>query len=324
MILRTGTLKETVLDRSVYKRLGPAQKQRIRKDGCDAGAPAVLMSSSGISMNTRHAAALSVLHAVNSLAARRAVPEQIETCILLPENTEEQALRDIEEQIRDAALLTGVFVSGGHTEVTSAVTRPVISTVCSGRPAALCSRNSKGAAAAAGPDIVITKWIGLEGTWLLACGKEELRSRFPAGFLYRAEKAGEYLSILKDCEIVMRTDPAAEMVSAGTGGIFAALWKLSSMTGAGFDIDIHQIPVLQETIEIADYFGLDAYEMGSLGSLVIAAADGRALAASLEAEGIHAAVAGKLTPEREMRIRNGDEIRNLNMPSPDALLKIFG
>ena len=328
MILRNGTLKASVLDRSVYKRLGNIRRQQSPDTGTVSGT-GIAMASSACTLKTQYAALLSVLHSVNSLAVQGAVPEQIETTVLLPEGTQEQLLRDLEDQIREAALMTGVLVSGGHTEVTTALNSPIVSVVCSGHyrnipgsPDQALSSTSKNAA---GMDIVITKWIGMEGTWLLSEEKEqELLGRFPARFLYRAKEMRDQLSVVQDAEIAFRSSPDPVMISAGTGGIYAALWQLCSRLHAGFEIDIHSIPVLQETIEITDHFELDPYETGSLGSLVIAARGGACLVEALQDAGIHAAIAGRLISDREMRIVNGDEIRNLNMPSADALVKILG
>ena len=72
-----------------------------------------------------------------------------------------------------------IQVVGGHTEVTDAVNRPVLSVTGIGKVKKDRMLPTKGAKP--GQDIVITKWVALEGTAILAKEKEEeLLQKFPA------------------------------------------------------------------------------------------------------------------------------------------------
>lgn len=51
----------------------------------------------------------------------------------------------------------------------------------------------------------------------------------------------------------------------------------------------------------------------------MACRDGMGLAAALEAEGIPAAVVGKVTDSKERILLNGDEIRYMNRPERDGI-----
>ena len=53
--------------------------------------------------------------------------------------------------------------------------------------------------------------------------------------------------------------------------------------------------------------------------LIKACRDGMGLAAALEAEGIPAAVVGKVTDSKERILLNGDEIRYMNRPERDGI-----
>jgi len=318
MILRTGKAKVSVLDRSVFKRLG-----KTYDAGCVSRHG---VYSTPFSWQTSQAGRLSVVKAVNGLAADGAVAEFIQTTVLLPVSAREQQLRLLEDQIAQAAAEFGLRVQGGHTEVTPAVTRPVITVTAY---AAACPAGDKPAPDVQVPnpeeesDIVITRWAGLEGTYLLACERrEELQRRFPARILESALSMGDMLSILPDARLCGAGENIC--VDASDGGIFAALWRLSEKTGKGFEVDLSCIPVRQETIEITDYLGINPYQMLSGGCLVAAVRNGAEYTERLTKAGIPAVAAGRMTKRNSCILRNGDEIRYLDMPEPDSLLPLLG
>ena len=316
MILRTGKAKASVLDRSVYKRLG-----KVYQAG---GVICPKVHTVPFVWPSRQAGRLSVIAAVNGLAADGGAAERIQTTILLPVSAQEELLREIEDQIAETARSLGVQVQGGHTEVTSAVTRPVVTVTAYSSADGDMTRQEHvpGPAHADGEDIVITRWIGLEGTYLLACERlGELQGRFPERILDTVLSMGEILSILPDARLC---DAGTNVcVDAAEGGIFAALWRLSEKTGKGFEADLRRIPIRQETIEITDYLGINPYQMLSGGCLVAVVKDGAQYTERLAEAGIPAVVAGRLVNENTRILRNGDEIRYLDMPEPDSLLSLL-
>ena len=91
-----------------------------------AGNPYRNFAISAVTYSEKNAGGLSVIRAVNKLAA-----EKIRACtffpvILLPPGTQENVLREIMKQICSTAFSLNVEVGQVHIEVTDAVTRPVI------------------------------------------------------------------------------------------------------------------------------------------------------------------------------------------------------
>ena len=77
----------------------------------------------------------------------------------------------------DACKRVNVQVMGGHTEVTPVVNQPLISVCGAGKVKEGCLISTGGAKP--GADILVSKWIGIEGTAILAKEKEqELLTRF--------------------------------------------------------------------------------------------------------------------------------------------------
>lgn len=66
----------------------------------------------------------------NDIAVMGGRPTWFQPTILLPPDTRVTAVMAIARDIHDACRHLGIAVTGGHTEVTDAVTRPVIAATC--------------------------------------------------------------------------------------------------------------------------------------------------------------------------------------------------
>jgi hydrogenase maturation factor len=208
-------------------------------------------------------------------------------------------------------------IAGGQTRVTKAVTEPVA--VVSGLGKAPVGTDHSARAAAPGQDVVISKWIGLEGTALLARRhREKCLERYPAYLVDEAAGFERYLSLMREAATAVKSGVCA-MHDASEGGIFGALWELAEGAGVGLDIDLKKLPLRQETVEVCELCGVNPYELLSGGCLVMTSFDGPGLAAALEAEQIPAAVVGKVTKGPGRILRNDGEERFMDRPKQDAL-----
>ncbi len=323
MELRAGKISENVLDRSVAKRLG---KSACMRRGLLFSGETSALCVDPVTVRTNDAGFLAVTAAANDTLAKGMLPAELQTVVLLPPGTEEQTLRDIEDQIAEAARLYDVRVTGGHTEVTDAVTRPIVTASCSGRavegtlPGSILKEPEK---PAPGMDIIVTKWIGLEGTFLLAAEKkDELLSVLPYSIVAAGQQMRNLLSVRCEAEILVKSGVSC-MCHASGGGILAALWKIGGLTGCGFNAELGAIPIRQETIEITDIFGLNPYAMASAGCLVAAAYGGDTIVRRLCDAGINAVCIGKLTQSNDRRLSLDGEFQYINLPAPDELLSVL-
>ena len=80
----------------------------------------------------------------------------------------------------------------------------------------------------------------------------------------------------------------------------------------------------QETIEIAEFFELNPYQMLSGGSLLIAVENGKEMGRCLQNAEIPAVVIGKLTEGKDRILINEEETRYLEMPQADEIHKVLG
>jgi hydrogenase maturation factor len=170
-------------------------------------------------------------------------------------------------------------------------------------------------------DIVVSKWVGLEGTAILAKEKtEELRRRFPQPFIDKAKVFDQMMSIIPEAAVAVKSGVRA-MHDVSEGGIFGALWELAQCGDVGLEIDLKKIPIRQETIEICEFFDINPYKMMSGGSLLMATEDGNALVRELEKAGIFAAVIGKATGSNDRVLLNEEERRFLETTQTDEIYK---
>lgn len=264
---------------------------------------------------------LAVQVTLNDLASAGAEPVGLLLTVLLPAEITEPEIRQMVQQAEKACSMANVQIIGGHTEITTAVTRPVITATGVGKAGKGKLISTSGAKA--GMDIVLTKWIGLEGTSILAKEKKtELLSRFPESFILKAQEFDQMISVVPEAAVAVRSGVSA-MHDVTEGGIFGALWEMAESSGVGLEIELKKIPVKQETIEICEFFGINPYELISSGSMLMAAADGNRLVMDLKQAGIASCVIGKATGGNDRVICNEEERRFLEPPKTDELYKVL-
>ena len=278
--MKIGKISEAVLKRSVLSQIHTRREEVLlgASVGEDCAAVAVaedemlVISTDPITGTVQDIGDLAIQITVNDLASAGAEPVGVMLTVLLPERVSEQKMRLMMEQAEAACANVHVQIMGGHTEVTRVVNQPLISVVGVGK--AKKGKLISTAGARPGMDIIITKWIGIEGTSILAKEKEEeLLTRFAPSFLKQAKAFDQMLSVLPEA-MIAREHAVAAMHDVTEGGIFGALWEMAEASGVGLEIDLKKIPVRQETIELCVFFDITPYDLISSGCLLMAAADG--------------------------------------------------
>ena len=327
--MKIGKVSETVLKRSIFKQIHTKRDEVLLGAGVGEDCAAVklspgeifVISTDPITGTVKDVGMLAIQITANDLASSGAEPVGVMLTVLLPEEIEEEDIREMMRQVEEACAHFHIQVMGGHTEVTRAVTQPVISVTGVGKVRE--DRLVSTAGAKPGQDILVTKWIGIEGTSIIAKEKEkELLERFSQAFVDTAKGFDQYLSVLPDSRIAVEHGVSA-MHDVTEGGIYGALWEVAEASGIGLEIDLKAIPIRQETIEICEYFELNPYYLISSGCMLMAADQGHDLVRKLEAAGIPAAVIGKATDGKARRIWNGGEESYLERPKTDELYKIY-
>lgn len=255
----------------------------------------------------------------NNLAAGGGLPAAVMVALLLPEGTEEAAIKALMAQAEEKCQEMSMQIVGGQTRISKAAALPMaVVTGYGSVPEEDCRKERT---ALPGQDVIVSKWIGLQGTAVIAKrNRTRLLNRYPAYLVEEAMGFGRYLSILPEALLAGKAGVGA-MHDASEGGIFGALWELAEGAGVGLEIDMRKLPIRQETVEVCEYCNVNPYELLCGGCLIMTAADGPGLVRILEREHIPARVVGRVTEGKGRILVNGEEIRYMDRPQRDSIYK---
>lgn len=255
----------------------------------------------------------------NNLATGGACPISVTLALILPQTLEEPELKAMMNAAKEKCKELSIDIVGGQTRVSAAVNTPIAVVTGYGKTDSKYLHSAK--AVKPGQDVVISKWIGLQGTALVAKRNfEQLVDRYPAYFVEEAAGFDRYLSIIPEAATAMKSGVCA-MHDASEGGIFATLWELAEGAGVGLTIDLKKLPLRQETVEVCECCNVNPYELLSGGCLVMTTEDGQTLVTALEEAGIPAATVGKVTDSKDRILVNEDEVRYMDKPKQDEIYR---
>lgn len=324
--MKKGKLSESVLKRSIFKRIKSRRPEVIvsAAQGVDVsafkaeGSEVFVTSTQAFPDFNSEGLELSIVSALNNLATAGADAIGISIGALLPTDSEEQVIKDMADTVEKMCRKYNIQALGGHTQVTEAVNKPVVTITSFGKVSEGIIITSKGAKP--DQDIVVTKWIGLAGTEILANDRAEIiAKKYKQELINAAISMGEYISVLPEAAIAKEAGAAA-MHDLSQGGIYNGLWEFAESSRLGLTVDLRKIPIKQETVEICEIFDINPYRLLSTGSLLIACDDGRGMVDALKKEGIEAVVIGRFTDSNDRIIIKDDETTYLDSPKQEELL----
>lgn len=326
--MRKGKISENVLKRSVLKKIRTHRDEVISGAGVGTDCAVLtfgegydtVISTTPVTAPTEDISTYAIPMSLNNIAAAGAEPIGVMLAVVLPEKTEESELQTMMERAEEVCRLSNVEIIGGHTEVLPGITEPIMTVTGVGKRHGGAVDLLRGVKP--GQDIVISKWIGIEGTIRLARGRrQELCARYPAAMIEEAVSYDRYLSVIPEAATAMKSGVCG-MHDVSRGGIFGALWELAEEAGVGLEIDLKKIPVKQETIEICEFFELNPYELLSGGCLIMTADNGENLVMALRRKDIPSVIVGRTTDGNDRVIYNEDEKRYLDRPKMDQIYNI--
>ncbi|MGX8796088.1 AIR synthase family protein [Fusibacter sp. JL298sf-3] len=334
--MKVGKLKNDVLEEIV---LGEIKKVRTDVligpsvgEDCAAvafGDLACVLTTDPITGSTSNLGRLAVHICVNDIASSGAEPIGIMLTLLFPEETEESQIQGVLREANEAANKLGIEILGGHTEVTSAVTKPVASATAIGR--VFHSHLIKTGGAQTGDMIYLTKHPGLEGTSILATDFEaELTGVLSKRALESAKALVNDISVLSEGRIGAQIGVSA-MHDATEGGVLGAIYELCDASGKGCRVFNKKFEILPETQMICEHFHIDPLKLISSGVMVFTVAPDKA--ASLEKALLSAEIpysrVGLITEDLEKHIVYGEDsvteiVEVIQMPDADELYRVVG
>lgn len=301
-------LKEIVLNKIGFRRDDVLVHAGIGEDSAvvDLANDLLVVSSDPITGAEQNAGKLAVYVACNDLAAMGASPVGIQIVLLLPAQVTEAFIVALMQEIDQTACSINVEILGGHTEILSHVTKPIIVVTAIGRVSReqlVCSAN-----ACAGDDLVLTKGLGIEGTYILASDYRELLldKGVEPGVIATAREYDRKLSVIEEGLLAAKLGANA-MHDVTEGGLYGALTELAIASGKGFELFNDDLPISRETEVICAALGVDPAGLISSGSMLIAIPESRDLIKRLGEAGIPAARIGRVIEQGRFVLTNGQK-----------------
>ena len=323
--MKEGKIPPELLKSLVFNNIKVKSKEVIMRpeigEDCaaiDFGTHACVLSTDPITGAEKGAGTLAIHISCNDVATCGVRPVGIMVTILAPPTATEEDIKRVMEEAGEAAAKLGVEIMGGHTEITSAVNRLVISTTALGK--AIKGKIVKSSGAKIGDDVIMTKWAGMEGTSIIAADKEkELGGRLSPEEIETAKSFIEHISVVEE-GVAAGEFGASSMHDVTEGGILGAAWEVAESSGKGIDIFLDDIPVKEVTRKLCDIYDINPYRLISSGSMLITAKNGAGLLSILKDKGIPGTIIGRITEQGRNIITEGKTLP-LNPPDVDELFK---
>jgi hydrogenase expression/formation protein HypE len=212
---------------------------------------------------------------VNDLAVSGATPLFYFPTLLLPAGqADAQLAAAIFGQIGAACRQMGIVVAGGHSEITPAVTQPVVAGSLLGEVAR--ERMVSSAGCRPGDVVLLAGAVPVEGASLIAREKRTtlLEIGWPAATI---DEAAGYLyapgiSVLRPSLLAADAGLVTAMHDPTEGGVATGLLELALAGGVGIEIELDAIPVLPLARDLCVVFGLDPLGVIASGALLATAA----------------------------------------------------
>ncbi len=286
----------------------------------DFGEYVCVLSTDPITGAASEVGRLAVHISCNDVAANGVEPLGLLMTIMAPEGTAVEEIRQVVTQAAEQAASLKVEIIGGHTEITPAVNRLVVSTTAIGRAPKGKTVNSSGAET--GNRIIMTKWAGLEGTAILAYDLESrLKGKVGSTVLSRARSFMEFISVVKE-GIIGGRNGATAMHDVTEGGVLGALWEIAEASGTGMRVYRDKIPVREETRVICEELGLDPLKLISSGCMIITCKNSDRMLNALKETGIQAVEIGEIIEKDRVLVEEGREVP-ISPPESDELYKVL-
>lgn len=289
----------------------------------DAGENLIVLTSDPITGTSNQIGKLAMNINFNDLASEGTMPFGVMLTILLPESTKEEELNQIMVEINEEAVKYNVQILGGHTEVTNAVTRPIISITAIGIKSKGIDNHRRNIQE--GDIILMSKHVAIEGVSIIFNEKlDEIQDLLTTDEKLEIKNYTNDLSVVKegiiasDCKVVAMHDVTE-------GGVLGAVYEMAKGCKLGANICFENIPIKESTIKICDFFGINPLRLISSGSMIIVCPreNLKLLEEKFLQENINISILGTFTKEKEVFITKKGIKYLVDPPKGDELYKVI-
>ncbi|MBR2209429.1 MAG: hydrogenase expression protein [Synergistaceae bacterium] len=313
-----GKLQPDILKKSVLDFTGALREDLIVGGGIGEDAALIKVpegilaaASDPVTGATKNAGKLLVHINANDLACKGADPAWLVVTLIVPDKMGVPFISEIMSEIHETCKKLNIAIAGGHTELTSKYSEPVISGTMLG-----ITRHELSAKKIKNGDFILaTGHAGLEGMSIIANDRDDLFAEiFKPDEIKIIKSWGNDFSVVKPARILR--DYARYMHDPTEGGLNGALYEIQA--GADLRIEIYNddIPVSDLTLRAASELNFDYMNLISSGMLVSVIAPEKIEQArqALKAENIDSRIIGKFKDGEKIYLNTHEELwRILNL-----------
>ncbi len=261
----------------------------------------MVLKSDPITFATDAIGNYAVLVNANDIATSGATPRWFLATVLFPLGITPARALSILQELHTICDKERITLCGGHTEITDAVNRTVISGMMLGTVTAdklVDKRNMR-----PGDQILLTKGVSVEGTALIAREFAGLliQKGVAKATINQATTLLSDISILTEAKIAAQNPHTSAMHDVTEGGLATALAEFAAAGRQAISVDIDKIPILPETAAICQALNIDPLGLIGSGSLLIACRKKAAqqIGEAIGQKGITVTVIGEVLPQSE-------------------------
>ena len=326
--MQVGKLTPAALQQLIFNQLGQRRPEVVLRGAfgedsaaLNLGGDLCVISTDPITGAVKHAGWLAVHVSCNDVATNGAEPIAVLLTLLLPAGSDLRLVAEIMADAERAAQEVSVEIVGGHTELTEAVNQPVISTTVIGRVSA--AQLATSCNIQPGDALIATKYVGLEGTAILAWDfPDKVEPVIGATLLEEARALKRLISIVPEARIAAAQGVRA-MHDATEGGVLGAAYEMAGAANLGFVLDEGALIIHSATRLLAERLGFDPLRLISSGTLLLATSRPEALLKELHANDIPASVIGHFRLDSDKcLIRTDGSIESVDPPESDELWRL--
>lgn len=323
----TGKLPNDLLEKMVFKHINHKRKEvltgaSIGEDNAlvDFGEEVAVLSTDPITGAVNDVGRLSIEISVNDVSTSGGDVIGVLMTLLAPRGISYEDIERIMKDAGEAAERLDVEIMGGHTEITDAVNRVVISTTVIGK---IKKKNIlKLEDIKKGYKVIMTKSTAIEGTSILLNDYEDFfKDKISGEMIEEGKRYGEKISVKQEGEIGGKIH-VNYMHDITEGGLLGAVWEAHKAINMGIKIYEEKIPITKITKEMTRILKIDPLRLISSGSMLIIAdeAKSKLLIEKLNKRGISVSVIGEVIDDGAF-IESKDNLKIIEPPRADELYR---
>lgn len=289
----------------------------------DFGEDICVMSTDPITGTSEEIGKLAIHITCNDIATTGVSPLGIMLTIMAPEGTKEEDIKKIMEDASNEARKLDVDIIGGHTEITSAVNRIIVSSTGIGKGNKKIIKNMS--EASEDDIIILTKGAGIEGTGIICFEKEnELKTKYSEELIVEGKNMLDNISVVKEGLIGGKIG-VSFMHDVTEGGVLGAIWEVCELKNLGCEIHEEEINIHKSTKMICEYYNINPLRLISSGSMLIGINKDKLneLECKFKEENIKYSIIGKFTKSKDKILINEKSRIYIDAPKSDELYKVI-